>query len=67
MKDGGYNVGYVAAGEYLRYSVDVTNSSAKHENNGSRFRAVVASLRVLLSSGSCLGPSLEHDVTVALP
>ncbi|CAN0588429.1 unnamed protein product, partial [Laminaria digitata] len=24
MNDGGYNVGYVTAGEYLRYTVDVT-------------------------------------------
>ena len=27
MGDGGYNVGYITAGEYLRYTIDVTNSS----------------------------------------
>ncbi|CAN0492181.1 unnamed protein product, partial [Scytosiphon promiscuus] len=27
MNDGGFNVGYVTAGEYLRYTVDVTNKS----------------------------------------
>ncbi|CAN0507494.1 unnamed protein product, partial [Scytosiphon promiscuus] len=24
LDNGGYNVGYIAAGEYLRYTVDVT-------------------------------------------
>lgn len=43
---GGYNVGYVAAGEYLRYSVDVTNSSTAHAIKGLKFRAVVAHSRV---------------------
>lgn len=30
MDDGSFNVGYVSAGEYLRYTVDVTKKSERH-------------------------------------
>lgn len=30
---GGYNVGYITAGEYLRYTVDVTQDGTRHDQN----------------------------------
>lgn len=41
MNDGGFNVGYVTAGEYLRYTVDVTKKSKRPIHEGLWIRAVV--------------------------
>lgn len=42
LDNGGYNVGYMAAGEYLRYTVDVTKKSEKLKKEGLASSAVVA-------------------------
>lgn len=69
MDNGGYNVGYITAGEYLRYTVDVTQKNAGHEHKAFRhiavrFIAFVAVRRCFSSSGPRLGPPQERHVKV---
>lgn len=63
MSDDGYNVGYVAAGEYLRYTLDVTKKSERHQYNALRLSVVVTRTRVSSTSGARFCPSREHHVT----
>lgn len=42
MDDGGFNVGYITAGEYLRYTVDVAKKSERHEAKRLQFSTVTA-------------------------
>lgn len=52
MDDGGFNVGYVATGEFLRYTLDVTKKSAGSETSGLRsFVVVMFSAVIVLRKG----------------